>query len=119
MKALEKDRTRRYDTANGLAADILRFQENEPIVARPPSQLYKLQKAWRRNRVPFTAAAIVLLTLIFGFAISTVGLRRAVSARANEREQRNLAIQKAEEAERQKDRAEEDLAEPKVLYCQA
>jgi eukaryotic-like serine/threonine-protein kinase len=117
MKALEKDRTRRYDTANGLAADILRFQENEPIVARPPSQLYKLQKAWRRNRVPFTAAAIVLLTLIFGFAISTVGLRRAVSARANEREQRNLAIQKAEEAERQKERAEassEELSE--TLY---
>ena len=45
MKCLEKDRTRRYETANGLAADIKRHLANEPVVARPPSTAYKIQKA--------------------------------------------------------------------------
>ena len=47
MKCLEKDRTRRYETANGLAADLKRHLNNEPVVARPPSAAYKFQKAWR------------------------------------------------------------------------
>jgi serine/threonine protein kinase len=51
MKCLEQDWTRRYDTANGLAADIKRHFHNEPVTARPPSQLYRLQKSWRRNRL--------------------------------------------------------------------
>jgi hypothetical protein len=53
MKALEKDRARRYETANGLAADLKRHLTNEPVVARPPSTGYKLQKAWRRNKLVF------------------------------------------------------------------
>src|ERR1041385_7048416 len=50
MKCLEKDRTRRYETANGLASDILRHLDNEPVVARPPSALYRIEKLVRRNR---------------------------------------------------------------------
>src|SRR5262249_33555293 len=46
MKCLEKDRARRYETANGLASDIQRYLANEPVVARPPSAAYKLRKAW-------------------------------------------------------------------------
>src|SRR5208337_1236431 len=46
MKCLEKDRARRYETANGLAADLKRHLNNEPVVARPPSTVYRLQKAW-------------------------------------------------------------------------
>src|SRR4029434_7667383 len=57
MKVWEKDRTRRYETANGLAADIQRHLANEPIIARPPSAAYKFQKAWQRNKVVFTARA--------------------------------------------------------------
>src|ERR1700730_10638050 len=49
MKALEKDRTRRYATANGLALDVQRYLDNEAISARPPSKVYKLQKAVLRN----------------------------------------------------------------------
>ena len=45
MKCLEKDRSRRYDTANGLAADVNRHLNNEPVIARPPSAAYKFQKA--------------------------------------------------------------------------
>src|SRR6185436_11737657 len=53
MKCLEKDRTRRYETANGLAADLKRHLTNEPVVARPPSTAYRVQKAFRRNKVVF------------------------------------------------------------------
>ena len=50
MKALEKDRTRRYETANGLAADILRHLSNEPVLAAPPSRAYRMRKFVRKNR---------------------------------------------------------------------
>ena len=56
MKALEKDRTRRYETANGLAMDIQRHLNNEPVVARPPSRLYEFQKTVRRHKFGFAAA---------------------------------------------------------------
>ena len=59
MKCLEKNRSRRYDTANGLAADLKRHLNNEPVIARPPSAAYKLQKAWRRNKLVFSAGATV------------------------------------------------------------
>src|SRR5689334_20304446 len=55
MKALEKDRTRRYETANGLAMDIERYLTSEPVLARPPSTLYRCQKLIRRNKVAFAA----------------------------------------------------------------
>lgn len=70
MKCLEKDRTRRYDTANGLAADLKRFLENEPILARPPSTGYRLLKAIRRNRIVFTVTGAVTLALVIGTVVS-------------------------------------------------
>src|SRR5438445_11393007 len=57
MKCLEKDRARRYDTANGLASDIQRHLSNEPVAACPPSNLYRFQKLVRRNKVGFIATA--------------------------------------------------------------
>src|SRR5437899_12057700 len=71
MKALEKDRTRRYETANGLAADLKRHLNNEPVVARPPSSVYRFQKAIRRNKLVFGATAAVVAALVAGIAIST------------------------------------------------
>jgi len=70
MKALEKDRTRRYETANGLAADIERHLKNEPVVACPPSNFYRFQKMVRRNKGPFLAAAGIVLILLISAAIS-------------------------------------------------
>jgi tetratricopeptide (TPR) repeat protein len=70
MKCLEKDRARRYDTANGLAMDARRHLENEPVIARPPSAAYRIQKAWRRNKTAFTAAALVALVLAVATGIS-------------------------------------------------
>jgi serine/threonine protein kinase/WD40 repeat protein len=66
MKALEKDRTRRYETANGLAMDIQRHLSNEPIVARPQSSVYRFQKLVRRNKLVFAAAGGVGAALVVG-----------------------------------------------------
>jgi serine/threonine protein kinase/Leucine-rich repeat (LRR) protein len=71
LKALEKDRTRRYETANGFAADVRRYLENEPILARPPSAAYRLRKSWQRNKMAFAAAAGVAVSMVAGTAIST------------------------------------------------
>jgi WD40 repeat protein len=66
MKSLEKDRRRRYETANGLAMDLERHLRNEPIVARPQSFAYRFQKLVRRNRLAVAAAGAVLVALLFG-----------------------------------------------------
>ena len=71
MKALEKDRGRRYETANGLAMDIQRHLNNEPVMARPPSRFYRLQKLVRRNRVVFAAGGAVAAALVIGTGTST------------------------------------------------
>ncbi|HAB15643.1 MAG TPA: hypothetical protein DCE44_04250 [Verrucomicrobiales bacterium] len=109
MKCLEKDRTRRYETANGLAADILRHLGNEPVVARPPTTAYRLQKAIRRNKVVFAAGALVAVALVVGIGVSTWQAVLATRARTGEREQR-LAAQaerdKAQAAQQEAQRAQ-------------
>ena len=92
MKALEKDRTRRYDTANGFADDLRRHLDNEVVLARPPSAAYRMKKAWRRNKVWLSAAAVVLAALFLGVAFSTWQAVRAINAEA-------LATQRLTESE--------------------
>ena len=75
MKAMEKDRTRRYDTAASLATDIQRFLKNEPVLAGPPSTAYRLRKYIRRNRVPLAFVATVFL--IFSLALVESNRQRA------------------------------------------
>jgi serine/threonine protein kinase/Tfp pilus assembly protein PilF len=70
MKCLDKDRARRYETANGVAMDVKRYLDNEPIVARPPSKLYEFQKTVRRHKFGFAAAAVVLAALGLGLGAS-------------------------------------------------
>ena len=89
MKCLEKDRTRRYETANALAADVQRHLTNEPVVAGPPSNLYRFGKMLRRNKLAAAAAAAVALALIAGFTVSTW---QAVRAARAEQEQRHLRL---------------------------
>ena len=69
MKCLEKDRTRRYDSAAELRADIQRFLANEPVMARPPSKLYRFQKLVRRNRLAFAAGSAILASLIIALLL--------------------------------------------------
>ncbi len=98
MKCLEKDRTRRYETANGLAMDIERHLANEPVIARPPSSGYRFQKMMRRNKVAFVVAATFVAALGAGLAVSTwMFLRerqahyRAQKAEASEADQKASA----------------------------
>jgi WD40 repeat protein len=81
MRCLEKDRTRRYDTANGLALDIGRYLKNEPVAARPPSKLYEFQKMVRRHKVGFAATAAVIVVLAAGVVTSTWEAVRALRAK--------------------------------------
>jgi eukaryotic-like serine/threonine-protein kinase len=81
MKALEKDRTRRFDTASGLAKDIQRYLSNEPVEARPPGGFYRFHKLVRRNKMAFTAGAAVIAALVLGLGVSTALFIRELKAR--------------------------------------
>ncbi len=110
MKALEKDRSRRYETANGLLMDVQRYLNNEPVRARPPSQVYRLQKLVRRNKILFIAGAAVTLTLFAGLGTSTwlyLNERQAwheqarLLAQTQSANEREIALrQQAEDSER-------------------
>ena len=120
MKALEKDRNRRYETANGFAMDVQRYLADEAVLACPPSAGYRLQKFVRRNRAALATATIVAAALILGTVVSiwqavraTKARRDAEIARDGESKQRILAQQQstlakknASEAEGQRQRAE-------------
>ena len=96
MKALEKDRTRRYETANGFAADVQRYLAGEPVTAAPPSTMYRFQKFVRRNKGKVIASGLVLLALLAGMAGTSWQWYRAEHSLAAEAIQRT----KAEDNER-------------------
>lgn len=98
MKALAKERDRRYETASSLAMDLQRYLRHEPVEARPPSAAYRLRKLIRRNRGATLAAALVIVSLLVGIVGVTWGwlaakeqLERTREAEQREREQRILA----------------------------
>ncbi|MBI4625622.1 MAG: protein kinase, partial [Verrucomicrobia bacterium] len=90
MRCIEKDRTRRYDTANGLAMDIQRYLRNEPVTARPPSTGYLLQKLIRRHRVGFAATTAIFGVVVLGAIVSGW---QAVRAGRAERKQIALRVE--------------------------
>ncbi len=119
MKALEKDRRRRYETASSFAADVRRFLADEPIEARPPSAWYRFRKLTRRHKVALTTTGLVAAAMILGTVLSTLLAVRATSAekvakRAEiEANQQRLAAEAAKqqaleaktEADKQRDEA--------------
>ena len=82
LKCLEKDRTRRYDSAAGLAEDLRRVLDSHTVSARPPSPGYRFQKFVRRNRVAVAAAAAVLAAVLAGSTAAVVAMLRAQEAEA-------------------------------------
>jgi eukaryotic-like serine/threonine-protein kinase len=106
MKALEKDRNRRYETANAFSADLLNYLHDEPVQACPPSATYRFRKFARRNRVAITTATLVAAALVLGTITSTWQAIRAETARTAEAEQRKVAESERSEAERQREIAE-------------
>ena len=91
MKALEKDRLRRYETANALAVDVQHFLANEPVSARPPTRLYRFQKLVRRNQLAFGAAFALGLVLALSAIVSSWQAVRARRAEQHAREQSKAA----------------------------
>ncbi len=107
MRCLEKQRDRRYETANALGRDVQRYLAHEPVEARPPSAGYRVRKFVRRNRGPVLAGALLVLALAAGVVGTSVGLVRAdaervraVTAEGNERAERQKADEQRQAAER-------------------
>jgi serine/threonine protein kinase len=86
MKALEKDRGRRYETANGLAMDLRRYLAHEPVLAAPPSASYRLQKFVRRNKATVAAGSLIAASLMVGI-VAFAWQARIAQMRAAELEQ--------------------------------
>jgi len=93
-KAMEKDRTRRYNTANEFVTDIERYLSNEPVSAGPPSMVYKFGKFVRRNRLKVAASALVVTALFIGSVLATAGFVAA----SRDRDAARIAEQKAYQA---------------------
>ncbi|MBN2164192.1 MAG: serine/threonine protein kinase [Pontiellaceae bacterium] len=106
LKALEKDRTRRYETVDALAMDVEHYLHVEPVVARPPSRVYRIRKLMRRNKVATFSVFAVSLSLIFGLGVSSWLLVRERVARRQAVE----ATQKALEAQHAAEQAEQRQA---------
>jgi len=80
MKAIEKDRIRRYETVNALAMECRRFLKHEPVLARPPSTAYLMKRFVERNRVGVIAVAVTFAAIVTGAGLATVGMLRALDA---------------------------------------
>jgi serine/threonine protein kinase/tetratricopeptide (TPR) repeat protein len=104
MKALEKDRTRRYDTAAAFAQDVDNFLKGEMVLARPPSTAYRLSKFARRYKSWIATAAAMILLLIAGTVVSTWQAIRAKRAEEVATQERNVARSAQREAEEARDR---------------
>ena len=110
LKAMEKDRTRRYDSAGSLAEDIRHYLDNEPVSARPPSTAYRLNKMLHKHKVGVAAVASVALALILGVIGTTVGMLRARADRNRAVNAEKIAIDQRKVAEEQRALAMESEA---------
>ena len=110
MKALEKDRTRRYETASAMAADVRRFLNQEPIEARPPSVWYRFRKLAQRNKVALTTAALVATALVLGTVVSAWQAVRATVAEQEARLSAEAAESAADDAKDKAEKRSDELA---------
>jgi serine/threonine protein kinase/tetratricopeptide (TPR) repeat protein len=122
MKALDKDRTRRYETANGLAMDIQRHLQNELVVARPPSVGYRIQKMARRHKLAFATTTAVAAALLIGLGLSTWQFveksrayqRAVIAERAQNASRKEAEIARANEA-KQRGQAETEAGKSRQV----
>lgn len=118
MKAMDKDREFRYQSADGLADDIQRYLNHEPVVARPPSRLYLLKKLIRRNKVVFAAGSITVAVMLISSGVSTWLLikERIARQRALIAEQQKGELQEETTVLRVSVRSQEKLAQASVFF---
>ncbi|MFV2070403.1 MAG: protein kinase, partial [Pirellulales bacterium] len=119
MKALEKDRTRRYETANGFARDIQRHLDDEPVEACPPSARYRLRKFARKHRVTLATTAAFAALLIVGVVISTWQAVRATHAQREAKDNLVTATVAQQEAQEAEARAKQDRDRALIAEQQA
>jgi hypothetical protein len=105
MKALDKDRNRRYATAGSMAEDVSRFLMHQPVVACPPSAWYRFTKFARRNKVAISTASSVTAALLLGTIVSVWQAQVAI----RERDEKVIALNEARTAEETANKAREDL----------
>jgi tetratricopeptide (TPR) repeat protein len=115
MKALEKDRTRRYETASGFARDIQRYLADEVVEARPPSGGYRLKKFVKRNKVHVIAASLVFLTLVGGIIGTSLGMAAARRAQQAEAKQRAAADAQRDKAIASETKARDEAAKAQTI----
>jgi serine/threonine protein kinase len=108
MKTLEKDRTRRYETANGLALDIQHYLADEPVLAGPPSAAYRARRFLRRHRMGTLAALLVFGALAIGLVAASVGFIQASR-------ERNRAVTAERQAITARDDAQDEAAKAKAV----
>ena len=106
MKCLEKDRTRRYEAAAGLAADLRRFLADEPVLARQASAAYRFRKFVRRHRAAAAAVAALAAVLVLGIVGTTAGMLRARAAQKSAEQAGALAVSQSNAAREAQIRAE-------------
>jgi eukaryotic-like serine/threonine-protein kinase len=119
MKCLEKDRGRRYETANGLAMDLQRYLADEPVYASPPSMRYRLGKFARKYRKPVLAVGLIFLALIGGFAGTSIGLGRAIKAEGDALEAEGVANRERQAADQERNSAREEARKAEQSRIQA
>ena len=110
MRCLEKDRSRRYETANGLANDVERYLGDEPVLARPPSRVYRLAKFARKHKVGVGAGAAIAATLVLGIIATSAALVRATRAQISSQNSEKLATERKIAAEQARDDAKKAQA---------
>jgi serine/threonine protein kinase len=100
MKCLEKERQRRYETANGLAMDLQRYLADEPVAAGPPSAGYRLRKFVRRNKGRVSTVVVIFLALVGGIIGTSVGMVQARRSAEAERQAKDMAEQRLKQVEK-------------------
>src|SRR5262249_5734702 len=115
MKALDKDRGRRYETANGFARDIQRYLADEPVEACPPSHGYKLRKFVRKHRTPLATAGAIFVSLASAASITSLQAIRATKERSRAEE---LQVQADQARAQAQEEASAALTEKKAAESQ-
>ena len=115
MKSLEKDRGRRYESASAFATDVQRYLDDEPVLAGPPSTMYKFHKFARKHRAALATAVAIAASLILGTTASAWQAVRATTAEAQANANATQAREKAQEATTQRDEAQKQRDEVRAL----
>lgn len=119
LKASHPDPAQRYESPGGLAEDVERYLTGRPILARPPSSLYRAQKFVQRHKLPVTSAALILLALLGGLLAAGLGFRRALVDRRAAEESLARSLEEKDRADQALARAEEVTAYLRDLLMRA